>query len=113
MQVTPWAEVFVDGKTQGDTPFAPLEFPAGAHTIEVRHPQLGSQTQHVVLRAGEPKKSRFRSHQGGAMSELTYVTNVARGAKNLGRARVEIIAGPDPSARAHATFGRRRDRPRR
>jgi hypothetical protein len=52
--VTPWADVFVDGRFAGQTPLAALRVPTGKHTIVLRHPELGEKTAVVeVLRNRE------------------------------------------------------------
>jgi len=43
----PWAEVFVDGVSVGDTPLANVMQPLGDHEIVFRHPQLGEKRQVV------------------------------------------------------------------
>ena len=47
----PWAQVWINGGLVGDTPIANLPLAAGEHQITFRHPQLGEQTQKVVVRA--------------------------------------------------------------
>jgi hypothetical protein len=37
----PWAEVWVDGRSVGETPIGDLEQTIGEHQVEFRHPQLG------------------------------------------------------------------------
>ena len=37
----PWAQVWIDGKSVGETPLANLAVPIGDHEITFRHPQLG------------------------------------------------------------------------
>lgn len=48
----PWAQVWINGALVGDTPIANLRLAAGDAQITFRHPQLGEQTQKVVVRAG-------------------------------------------------------------
>lgn len=40
-RVEPWGVVFVDGKSFGPTPFAPIELPAGRHQIRIVNEGLG------------------------------------------------------------------------
>jgi hypothetical protein len=47
----PWAQVWINGNSVGETPIANLPLAAGEHQITFRHPQLGEQTQTVVVRA--------------------------------------------------------------
>jgi PEGA domain len=51
MNAVPWAEVFIDGRTVGQTPLGNVGVPIGPHEIVFRHPQLGEQTQSVVVQA--------------------------------------------------------------
>ena len=46
----PWAQVWINGSLVGDTPIANLPLAAGEHQITFRHPQLGEQTQRVMVR---------------------------------------------------------------
>jgi serine/threonine-protein kinase len=46
----PWAEVWIDGKSVGETPLANLSVPLGEHEIIFRHPQLGEQRQTALVR---------------------------------------------------------------
>jgi hypothetical protein len=47
---SPWAEVWIDGHSVGETPLANLEVPIGEHEIVFRHPQLGEQRKNAVVR---------------------------------------------------------------
>jgi PEGA domain-containing protein len=47
----PWAQVWINGNLVGDTPIANLPLAPGEHQITFRHPQLGEQTQKVIVRA--------------------------------------------------------------
>jgi hypothetical protein len=51
VNAVPWAQVSIDGKAIGETPFANLPLPAGEHQITFRHPQFGEQTQRIVVRS--------------------------------------------------------------
>jgi hypothetical protein len=51
LNATPWAEVFIDGDSVGETPLANVEVPIGPHTIVFRHPELGEQTRKAVITA--------------------------------------------------------------
>ena len=48
----PWAEVFIGGKSVGETPLANLTLPLGEHEIIFRHPQLGERRETAVVRQG-------------------------------------------------------------
>jgi hypothetical protein len=52
VNAVPWAQVFINGNAVGDTPLANLPLPVGEHQITFRHPQLGEQTQRVVVKSG-------------------------------------------------------------
>ena len=47
----PWAQVWINGNSVGETPIANLPLAVGEHQITFRHPQLGEKTQTVVVRA--------------------------------------------------------------
>lgn len=51
--VTPWADVYVDGRHVGQTPLDELDVPVGRHSVTLRHPNLGEKTDEVVIQNGE------------------------------------------------------------
>jgi hypothetical protein len=51
VNATPWAEVWIDGRSLGETPLANVEVPVGEHELVFRHPDLGERRQRVVVRA--------------------------------------------------------------
>ncbi len=50
----PWAEVWMDGKKIGETPFAGLEVPLGTHEIIFRNPQFPERRVTVTVNASNP-----------------------------------------------------------
>jgi hypothetical protein len=54
--VTPWGEVFVNGRTIGSTPLRPIQLPAGEHRVRIFHPQFGSVERRVVVSPGSTTK---------------------------------------------------------
>jgi hypothetical protein len=53
INVTPWAQVWIDGDAVGDTPIANREMSVGEHQVTVRHPKLGAHTEKFVIRPGQ------------------------------------------------------------
>ena len=51
VNAVPWAQVWINGNLVGDTPLANLPLPVGEHQITFRHPQLGEQTQRVMVKS--------------------------------------------------------------
>jgi hypothetical protein len=49
----PWAEVAVDGRAVGTTPFRPLELPAGEHTVVFTHPDYKPFQRRVTVTDGQ------------------------------------------------------------
>jgi hypothetical protein len=47
----PWAQVWINGSLMGDTPLANVPLAVGEYQITFRHPQLGEQTQKVVVKS--------------------------------------------------------------
>lgn len=41
MRISPWAEVFLDGRSLGVTPMSPVEVPAGQRVFVLKNPELG------------------------------------------------------------------------
>ena len=52
VNAVPWAQVSINGKVAGETPLGNLPLPVGEHEITFRHPQLGEQTQKVIVKSG-------------------------------------------------------------
>jgi hypothetical protein len=52
----PWAEVWIDGRSLGETPLANLNVPIGEHELIFRHPQLGERRQNIIVRADTPTR---------------------------------------------------------
>ncbi|QSQ19507.1 protein kinase [Pyxidicoccus parkwayensis] len=53
LRIWPYADVFVDGKSYGQTPIAPLELSAGRHTVKAVNAALGREvTDTVEIEAG-------------------------------------------------------------
>jgi hypothetical protein len=47
--VTPWAEVAVDGKPQGTTPFAPLAISEGSHLVVLENRELKAKVRRRIV----------------------------------------------------------------
>jgi hypothetical protein len=56
LNAVPWAEVWIDGKSFGQTPIAGLMQPIGAHLVEFRHPELGNRQATVIVSLTEPAR---------------------------------------------------------
>jgi hypothetical protein len=54
INAAPWAEVFVDGHSVGETPIGNLAVPIGPHEIVFKHPQFGEKRHAVSVTAGPP-----------------------------------------------------------
>ena len=48
----PWAAVWIDGNSVGETPIGNLSMVPGEHEVIFRHPQLGERRQKTMVRAG-------------------------------------------------------------
>jgi hypothetical protein len=53
---TPWADVWINGKSVGQTPIANLLQTIGTHEVEFRHPQLGTKQVRVTVSLREPAR---------------------------------------------------------
>jgi hypothetical protein len=56
VNVLPWAEVWIDGKSVGETPIGNLSLPIGNHELVVRHPELGEQHRTVAVGTNGPTR---------------------------------------------------------
>jgi hypothetical protein len=56
VNASPWAEVFVDGRSIGTTPLGGVSLPVGSHEVVWRHPQLGERRRTVVVGAQTPTR---------------------------------------------------------
>ncbi len=54
INAAPWADVFIDGKTVGQTPIGNLPLAIGPHEVLFRHPQLGEKRQAVSVTLNAP-----------------------------------------------------------
>jgi hypothetical protein len=52
LNATPWAEVFIDGRSLGETPLGNVLLTIGTHEVTMRHPELGEQTRTLVVTTG-------------------------------------------------------------
>ena len=50
INVTPWAQVWINGTAVGETPLANLPMPVGEHQVTFRHPQLGERSEKFIVR---------------------------------------------------------------
>jgi PEGA domain-containing protein len=53
---TPWAEVFVDGRSVGVTPLGNVAVAVGRHAVTWRHPQLGERRGSITVGARTPAR---------------------------------------------------------
>jgi hypothetical protein len=54
INAAPWADVFIDGKSVGQTPIGNLPLAIGPHEVLFRHPQLGEKRQAVSVTTNAP-----------------------------------------------------------
>jgi hypothetical protein len=51
INASPWAEVWIDGHSVGETPLGNLSVPLGEHEIVFRHPELGERREKAIVRS--------------------------------------------------------------
>jgi hypothetical protein len=56
LNALPWAEVWIDGKSVGETPIGNLPLGIGTHEIIFRNPELGEKTVSTVVKANAPTR---------------------------------------------------------
>ncbi|HEX7138928.1 MAG TPA: PEGA domain-containing protein [Vicinamibacterales bacterium] len=56
INAVPWAGVWIDGNSFGDTPLGNLSIAPGEHDIVFRHPQLGERREKAIVRADRPTR---------------------------------------------------------
>jgi hypothetical protein len=54
VNAVPWAEVWIDGESVGETPIGNLSIPIGPHQVVFRHPDLGERTVSTVVKMDVP-----------------------------------------------------------
>jgi hypothetical protein len=54
LNASPWAEVWIDGESVGETPIANLPLTIGKHEVAFRHPTLGEKVLFTTVKAGTP-----------------------------------------------------------
>ena len=52
LNAAPWAEVWIDGESVGQTPIANLPITIGTHEVAFRHPELGERIMGATVKAG-------------------------------------------------------------
>ena len=61
LTVSPWGEVYVDGKRRGiASPAATIEIPPGRHRIEIRNPSQATFLSNVTVQAGDTQQITHR-----------------------------------------------------
>jgi hypothetical protein len=59
--VEPYAALSIDGRSiRDDVTYHEIELPPGTYSIELKHPQLGTHSEEVVLKSGESVTIRHR-----------------------------------------------------
>ena len=56
VNATPWAQVWLDGQSLGDTPIGNVPTTLGSHEVIFRHPQLGERRVTVLVTLKEPAR---------------------------------------------------------
>jgi hypothetical protein len=56
INATPWASVWIDGTSYGETPLGNLSIAPGEHEIVFRHPQLGERRERALVRPDTPSR---------------------------------------------------------
>ncbi len=56
LNALPWAEVWIDGTSVGETPIGNLPLVIGRHEVTFRHPELGEKTVSTLVKAGVPTR---------------------------------------------------------
>jgi hypothetical protein len=56
INAVPWATVWIDGNSFGDTPLGNVSIAPGEHIILFRHPQLGERREKTIVRADRPTR---------------------------------------------------------
>lgn len=59
----PWAEVFIDGRSYGETPMPPLELPPGSYAVRLANPDYQDQVHNIVIREGQDTAIRYTAPQ--------------------------------------------------
>jgi serine/threonine-protein kinase len=60
---SPWANVSVDGRFVGQTPLGSFAVPAGAHSVQFVHPDLGETTRDIDVVSGQTTLVRVQLQQ--------------------------------------------------
>ena len=56
VNATPWAEVWIDGRSVGETPIGNLSIAIGPHEVVFRHPELGEKVISALVKVGVPTR---------------------------------------------------------
>ena len=69
LNASPWAEVWIDGESVGETPIANLPLTIGKHEVAFRHPDLGEKILFTTVKAGSPTRLTADLRQKSAASQ--------------------------------------------
>ena len=69
LNASPWAEVWIDGESVGETPIANLPVTIGKHEVTFRHPDLGEKILFTMVKAGSPTRLTADLRQKSAGSQ--------------------------------------------
>jgi tetratricopeptide (TPR) repeat protein len=69
----PWAEVFIDGSSYGQTPMPPIELEEGTYSVRLTNPEYEDQTSSVTITAGEDTSIRYTADAVEAMPDTVAV----------------------------------------
>lgn len=59
--ISPWGEVFIDGKKQGvSPPLKGIKIPPGRHTVEIRNTTFPAYQETVELQPGETRRIKYK-----------------------------------------------------
>ncbi len=56
LNAVPWAEVFIDGNSAGETPLGNVSLPIGGHDVMFRHPELGERRYRIAVTLKAPAR---------------------------------------------------------
>lgn len=69
LNASPWAEVWIDGESVGETPIANVPVTIGTHKVTFRHPELGEKILFTTVKAGSPTRLTADLRQRSAGSQ--------------------------------------------
>ncbi|MFO7447027.1 MAG: serine/threonine-protein kinase [Ignavibacteriaceae bacterium] len=118
IDVNPWARVFVDNESYGETPLRQtIQLKPGTHTIRLENDNFPSYTQRVILKAGETRNLKINFNNVVGYLEVkiepwgdVYINNEYKGESSSLKGPIVLLPGRYKLLVSNPYFGKQEKR---